>query len=72
VRPHADDSPVDSHTIEACERLTRAAQGMHIAEHDSGGANPKVLHEWEHVETMFRQAKELAKYWGSADVSRRW
>jgi hypothetical protein len=45
---------------------------MHIAEHDSGGANPKVLHEWEHVETMFRQAKELAKYWGSADVSRRW
>jgi len=37
---------------------------MHIAEHDSGGANPKVLHEWEHVATMFRQAREIGRILG--------
>jgi hypothetical protein len=64
VRPQADDSPDDAHTIEACERLARAAQRMHIAEHDSGGTNPKVLHEWEHVVTMFTQAEEIGRILG--------
>jgi hypothetical protein len=62
-RPHADESP-DSRTIEACRRLTHAAQGAHIAEHDSGGANPKVLHEWEHVVSMFQQAEEIGRILG--------
>jgi hypothetical protein len=63
-RPHRDKSPEDSQTIEACKKLTQAAQGAHIAEHDSGGANPKVLHEWEHVASMSQQAEEIGRILG--------
>jgi hypothetical protein len=63
-RPHWDERLEDSRTIKACKKLARAAQGMHIAEHDSGGANPKVLHEWDHVVTMFRHARELGRILG--------
>jgi hypothetical protein len=63
-RPHGDEGSEDSRTIEACKRLTQAAQAAHIAEHDSGGANPKVLHEWEHVVSMFQQAEEMGRILG--------
>lgn len=63
-RPSGGERSKDSRTIKACERLGQAAQEMHIAEHDSGGANPKVLHEWEHVVTMFRHARELGRILG--------
>ena len=62
--PREDERTGDSRTIKACMRLAQAAQRMHIAEHDSGGANPKVLHEWEHVATMFRQAREIGRILG--------
>lgn len=63
-RPRWDERSEDSRTIKACKRLAWAAQRMHIAEHDSGGANPKVLHEWDHVVTMFRHARDIGRMLG--------
>ena len=54
----------DSGMIAACKRLAEAARLAHMAEHDSGGANPKVLHAWEHAETMFEQAREIGQILG--------